>query len=203
MSDRGESFMNRGTHHRRTFLRGAALLPLGYALEAGLSKAQADPVAGTVERPFPGLITRQHSPENLEFPFPTLDRFLIPNNRFYVRSHFPVPTLALKSWRLRVEGAVQRPLELSYEDLRKLPSRTAPVLLECAGNGRVFLVPVASGVPWALGAVGTAEWTGIPLAALLDRAGVRDEAVEVILEGADSGEVRSPPTAYQSPGRIP
>src|SRR5204862_6183777 len=95
-----------------------------------------------------------------------------------------------------------RPLELSYEEVRKLPARSAPLLLECAGNSRVFLVPKASGVPWELGAVGTAMWTGVPLAAILDRAGVRDGAVEVILEGADSGEVRAPPTAYQSPGRI-
>ncbi len=64
-------------------------------------------------------------------------------------------------------------------------------------------MPTASGVPWELGAVGTASWTGVPLAAILDRAGVRDGAVEVILQGADTGEVRSPPTAYQSPGRIP
>src|SRR4029077_9019345 len=76
-------------------------------------------------------------------------------------------------------------------------------LLECAGNSRVFLVPKASGVPWELGAVGTAAWSGVPLAAILDRAGIRDGAVEVILEGADTGEVREPPTAYQSPGRIP
>src|SRR5262249_49811328 len=81
----------------------------------------------------------------------------------------------------------------------KLPSRTIPALLECAGNGRAFLVPRARGVAWQLGAVGTAEWTGVPLSAILDRAGVRAGAVEVILEGADSGEFREDP---QAPGPI-
>jgi DMSO/TMAO reductase YedYZ molybdopterin-dependent catalytic subunit len=153
------------------------------------------------------LIIRQREPENLEFPFPTLDRFLIPTERFYVRNHFATPRLSVEDrpgmptgpWRLRVEGAVERPLTLSYAEIRKLPSRTAVALLECAGNSRVFLVPRASGLLWELGAVGTAEWTGVPLATILDRAGVRKEAVEVILEGADAGEIRDAPS---SPGVI-
>ncbi|HYT91641.1 MAG TPA: sulfite oxidase, partial [Gemmataceae bacterium] len=154
---------------------------------------------------YPGLIIRVREPQNLEFPFPTLDRFLIPTERFYVRNHFATPYLNVEPgrpipiWRLRVEGAVERPLSLTYEEIRKLPSRTGAALLECAGNSRVFLVPRAHGLLWELGAVGTAEWTGVPLAAILDRAGVRKEAVEVILEGADSGEIRDPPS---TPGVI-
>src|SRR5437762_3332649 len=62
-----------------------------------------------------GLIVRKEKPENLEFPFSTLDSFITPNERFYVRNHFPMPRPDVKSWRLRVEGAVKRPLELTYE----------------------------------------------------------------------------------------
>jgi DMSO/TMAO reductase YedYZ molybdopterin-dependent catalytic subunit len=81
----------------------------------------------------------------------------------------------------------------------KMQSNTRPLLLECAGNGRVFLTPAAKGVSWQLGAVGNAEWTGVPLADILDKAGVKKSAVEVLLEGADSGTVADP----QSPGTIP
>jgi DMSO/TMAO reductase YedYZ molybdopterin-dependent catalytic subunit len=148
---------------------------------------------------YPGLIIRQKEPANLEFPFPTLDSFITPNERFYVRNHFAVPRLDVAAWRLKVEGAVARPLELDYDELRKLPARTLTATLECTGNSRVFLVPKARGVPWELGAVGNARWTGVPLAALLDRAGLRDQAVEVILEGADAGEISEEP---KSPGTI-
>jgi DMSO/TMAO reductase YedYZ molybdopterin-dependent catalytic subunit len=146
-----------------------------------------------------GLIIRERDPENLEFPFATLNSFLTPNDRFYVRSHFGTPKIEANAWRLQVEGAVDRPFEMTYDELLKMPSQTITATLESAGNGRVFLVPQERVVQWELGAVGTAQWTGVPLAAVLDRAGLRPEAVEVILEGADSGEVRDEP---RSPGAI-
>src|ERR1700738_5060181 len=71
----------------------------------------------------------------------------------------------------RVNGAVRDPLALSYRDLREMPSETRTATLECAGNGRVFLVPQVRGAQWELGAVGQAEWAGGPLRALLERAG--------------------------------
>jgi DMSO/TMAO reductase YedYZ molybdopterin-dependent catalytic subunit len=139
------------------------------------------------------LIVRQSSPTNLEFPFATLDSLLTPNDCFFVRNHFPAPKLDPKAWRLKVEGAVQQPLELTFEELSKMSARTAPITLECSGNGRALLVPKVKGVPWQLGAVSTAEWTGVPLAAVLDKAGLRDAAVDVILEGADGGELQDEP----------
>ena len=87
-----------------------------------------------------------------------------------------------------------------YDQANELErAETVLATLECAGNSRVFLTPKPPGVLWELGAVGTAEWTGVPLAAVLEKAGVQGKAVEVILEGADSGEVKDPPT---SPGVI-
>ncbi|MDQ3457916.1 MAG: sulfite oxidase [Deinococcota bacterium] len=135
----------------------------------------------------PGLIIREKDPENLEFPFSSLKGLITPSERFYVRSHFPVPKLDLATWRLSVEGAVEAPCELSYNDLVEMQDRTRPALLECAGNNRVFLESRASGVQWEQGAVGNAEWTGVPLAELLERAGLREGATEVVLEGADQG----------------
>src|SRR5436189_1022085 len=113
--------------NRRDFLAAAALSPLAAAA------LRADT--------FPGMIVREREPVNLEMPFATLDSFLVPTERFYVRNHFAVPKIAIDKWRLRVEGAVDRPLELSLGDLAKMPATTQAVTLECAGNGRVFLTP--------------------------------------------------------------
>jgi DMSO/TMAO reductase YedYZ molybdopterin-dependent catalytic subunit len=134
-----------------------------------------------------GLIIRQKEPTNLEMPFDRVDSYLTPTELFYIRSHFPVPKLDLADYRLRVDGAVRNPLALSYKELREMPSETRIATLECAGNSRVFLVPQARGAQWELGAVGNAEWTGVPLRALLERAGLEGDACEVVLEGADRG----------------
>src|SRR5271155_1794253 len=142
---------------------------------------------GTRQSSPAGLIIRQKQPVNLEMPFDQLDSYLTPTELFYIRSHFPAPRLELASYRLRIDGAVRNPLSLSYQQLRDMPSETRIATLECAGNSRVFLVPPVAGAQWELGAVGNAEWTGVPLRALLERAGLEDDACEVLLEGADRG----------------
>src|SRR5437762_2793171 len=139
-----------------------------------------------------GKIVRGEAPLNLEMPFSTLDQFITPTKSFYVRTHFPIPAIDRDEWWLRVEGEIVNPFAINYEELLKLESRKIPVTLECAGNNRNFLEPKAKGVQWGLGAVGTAEWTGVPLSILLDRAGVKPEAREVILEGADGGALEEP-----------
>ena len=68
-----------------------------------------------------------------------------------------------------------------------MASVTHPVTLECAGNGRSLLAPRPRNQPWGLEAVSTAEWTGVPLRAILDAAGLEPEAVELVFTGADEG----------------
>src|SRR5438132_13754022 len=136
-----------------------------------------------------GKIVRGEDPLNLEMPFSSLDQFITPTESFYVRTHFPIPAIDKDAWWLRVEGEVEKPFAINYEQLLKLESRTIPVTLECAGNNRNFLEPKVKGVQWGLGAVGNAQWTGVPLSILLDRAGVNTNAREVILEGADRKSV--------------
>lgn len=140
-----------------------------------------------------GLIVRQSLPPNFEMPFDSLDGFITPVPAFFVRCHFPVPELTREHWRLHVTGRVRRPLELKWDDLAGLPRVSVTATLECAGNGRVFLSPSVDGAQWERGAVGTAVWTGIRLRDLLERAGVLAEAREVILVGADEGEIEKPP----------
>jgi DMSO/TMAO reductase YedYZ molybdopterin-dependent catalytic subunit len=172
---------------RRSFLGGAAVgaLPLVHSA--------LGPVAQAQERSgLPGIITRQKDPDNVEFPFSTLNSFLTPNEQFYVRTHFEVPHIKPSSWRLKVEGLVERPFEIGYDELRKMPSHTLTALLECSGNSRVFLKPPQLGIRWELGGVSNAEWTGVRLADVLERAGVKEGASEVILDGADKGQMRAP-----------
>ncbi len=138
-------------------------------------------------------------PTNLETPFDQVDTFLTPTELFYIRSHFQAPQLDLASYQLRIDGAVRNPFSLSYKELRDMPSETRVATLECAGNGRVFLIPQVEGAQWELGAVGNAEWTGVPLGALLERAGMEEDACEIVLEGADQG---TPNIEPKPPGPI-
>jgi DMSO/TMAO reductase YedYZ molybdopterin-dependent catalytic subunit len=126
-------------------------------------------------------------PACAEAPPAILDAAITPNDRFFVRNHFPVPTIDLASWRLEITGEVAHPLALSFDDLLARPGRTLRATLECAGNSRRAMYPPAEGVPWNHGALGTAAWEGVPLGALLAEAGVRSTAKEVVLTGADRG----------------
>ncbi|MBF6605139.1 MAG: sulfite oxidase [Chloroflexi bacterium] len=123
-------------------------------------------------------------PFNAETPLEDLVGIVTPIERHFVRDHFPRPD---HPGRLELDGAVRRPLTLTIDDLTSRPMETAIVTLECAGNGRAFLDPRPPGEPWALGAVGTAEWTGVRLGRLLDEAGVRPGVVEIRFRGADEG----------------
>ncbi len=183
-----------GVPTRRRFLRQAALGGLALTFGPGLASGYPGD-----EPPTPELVLRELMPLNLESPFAALDGFLTPTSRFYVRSHFAQPTIDMTTWRLRIDGAVKEALTLDLNAIRKMPSKTFPATLECAGNGRAHLVPRANGVAWDLGAVSTAEWTGVPLADILEKAGVSDKAVEVVLSGADSGTM---PAGSPVPGAI-
>jgi DMSO/TMAO reductase YedYZ molybdopterin-dependent catalytic subunit len=137
-----------------------------------------------------GLIVHRAHPLNGETSIQALlGGQVMPNAHFYVRNHFQLPDLDPTTWRLSVSGLVERKLSLSLADLHGLPSQSLIVTLECAGNGRAMLSPRVDGEQWALGAVSTAEWTGVPLVEVLDRAGIRPGAREAIFRGADSGSV--------------
>src|SRR5438876_4329290 len=126
-------------------------------------------------------------PENSETPLENLRSWVTPNRLFFVRNHFEVPALDLADWRLQVCGCVQRASAWSWDQLTDLPERTVFATVECAGNGRSFLKQRAPGVQWGAGAIGHAEWTGVPLRLLLERARIRSPAVEVLFEGWDQG----------------
>jgi sulfane dehydrogenase subunit SoxC len=131
------------------------------------------------------LATRNHG-----MPLEALRYDVTPPGLHYVLVHYDIPAVDAGSWRLEVSGAVQRPLSLSLAELMARPAVTARVLLECAGNGRARYEPRPVSQPWLLEAVGSAEWTGTPLAPLLEDAGIGADAVDVAFTGADHGVER-------------
>ncbi|CCG04669.1 sulfite oxidase [Blastococcus saxobsidens] len=131
------------------------------------------------------LATRNHG-----LPLEALRYDVTPPGLHYVLTHFDIPAADPASWELRIDGAVDRPLTLGLDELMRRPAVTSRVLLECAGNGRARLEPRPVSQPWLLEAVGTAEWTGTPLAPLLREAGVHPASVDVVFTGADHGVER-------------
>jgi DMSO/TMAO reductase YedYZ molybdopterin-dependent catalytic subunit len=134
------------------------------------------PLSSLSERPFNG-----------EAPLRALRAPITPLESFYVRSNFLEPDLDPVEWRLRIDGTVDTPRHWSLAQLQELGTEDRTVTLECAGNGRSFLVPPATGTPWTLGATGTAVFTGVPLARVLGASQARLETAEWLFTGADRG----------------
>jgi DMSO/TMAO reductase YedYZ molybdopterin-dependent catalytic subunit len=124
---------------------------------------------------------------NKGMPLDALRYDITPVGLHYLLTHFDIPHLDEGDYRLRLDGLVGRPLELSLDELQGGDAATLAVTLECAGNGRASLDPRPVNMPWGVEAVGTAEWTGVRLRDVLDRAGVRDPAVELVFSAPDEG----------------
>jgi len=135
--------------------------------------------------PTPLTIVKRE-PFNAETGPGMLEPDLTPTEAFYVRCHFSLPQDPPR--RLSVGGLVERPLELTLDDLRGLGGTTVVSTMECAGNGRTALAPLAAGEPWQTNAVATAQWTGVPLRAVLEKAGLRALAREILAAGVDRGQ---------------
>ncbi len=134
---------------------------------------------------------------NHGMPLEMLDFDLTPPGLHYLLIHYDIPVLDPSTWRLAVDGHVERPVTWDLPTLRGLPSVSGRVTLECAGNGRARLLPRPVAQPWLDEAVGTAEWIGVPVSALLEEAGVRAGAVDVVFSGADHGVERGVEQDYQ------
>jgi DMSO/TMAO reductase YedYZ molybdopterin-dependent catalytic subunit len=153
-----------------------------------------DPEAACQDAIESGLVVHRAHPLNCETSIPALvGGVVMPNAGFYLRNHFHIPNLDPENYRLTVGGLVERPLSLSLRELRSMRSHSLVVTLECAGNGRALFDPPIEGEKWDFGAVSTAEWTGVPLVELLERARVRTNAHQVLFRGADGGVVEGRP----------
>ena len=140
-----------------------------------------------------------HGDKGLEARLENMQGTITPNRLFFVRNNSVSLDLAANDWRLIVEGdAVSEPLELTYTEIRNLPSRTLTSYLECAGNHRAMFGVMngqeAAGTQWMTGAVGNGEWVGAQLRDVLTLAGIHPNAVSVLLVGLD---VESPEEGFR------
>lgn len=136
-----------------------------------------------------GLIVRSPRPINLETPLKELTSEITPQELFFVRNNYDGPEINPAQYVLKVDGEVENPLTLRLDDLKRMEQVTHTITIECAGNGRSFYSPKASGIQWERGAVGTAVWTGVRLADVLRMAKPRHSAKHVVPNGNDA-----PPT---------
>lgn len=174
---------------RRTLLtRALGMMALGLAGGRGLIQsawANPDELGASGED---SLIVRVARPFDAETKVREFASWLTPNDRFFVRSHFGPPAkeqIEPTAWRLQIGGLVERQLSLSLDDLKQFPKVTVAAVLQCSGNGRAFYRPRVPGVQWERGAVGNARWTGVRLADVLKRAGVKPSAKHLQMQGAD------------------
>ncbi len=195
--------LNRGSKEkmsdRRWFLRTAGRLGAAAVAGQALSSKAVAALLAQGSSPAGRRLVRSVRPPDEETPVALLNSWITPNELFYVRCHLYPPTVALSDWTLTVDGEVDHPLTLRMEDLRQLPGVSMPVTLECAGNGRALFEPPVPGAQWQRGAVGNARWTGVRLADVLARAGVRASARYVWLDGADRPMGQVPDVIRQLP----
>lgn len=160
------------------FCRG--MIPVAWAQEA----SSASQVPGK-----PGMIVHVSRPIAGEFPPHLLDDDVTPTERHFVRNNSAVPQRAEdrdpKGWKLKIDGEVNRTLELSLDDLKKMPSVSLPLLIECGGDGRSLFEPHVRGTPWGRGGVACSKWTGVRLKDVLERAGLKASAKYTAHYGED------------------
>jgi DMSO/TMAO reductase YedYZ molybdopterin-dependent catalytic subunit len=198
---------------RRFLLAGTSGMALAAA--PALRALGADPVLGPAQLPagaldaasleaLPGkvpLIKKSWRPPNFETPVGYFDQAFTPNDAFFVRYHLAnVPEIAPQDWRLRVGGdAADQPYELTLAQLRsEFQAVEVNALCICSGNRRGLSEPHVPGVQWGHGAMGNARWKGVRLKEVLARAGIRKDAVEVVLDGADTGALDKTPDFVKS-----
>jgi len=125
------------------------------------------------ENPVPEIIKSQLVWEDL-------DTWVIPNDKFFSIAHFDRPVIDADTWKLEIDGLVNKPMALSLADLKARPKQETVFTIECSGN---------HGFPFFTGGIGNARWAGTPLAAVLKEAGVKENGIEVVFWGTDAGDV--------------
>ena len=188
---------------RRRVVAGSIGGLLLSSLSAPLTFGAAEPDQESLAQ-LPGkrpLIKRTFRPPNYETPLADLRSQMTDNDAFFVRYHLAsIPEIDPRTWRLRIGGAsANRTLELSLADLKRDFKRVhLAAINQCSGNRRGLFTPRAAGVQWTYGAMGNALWGGVRLRDVLNRVGVKGDALEVVLEGADAALLAATPDFAKS-----
>jgi DMSO/TMAO reductase YedYZ molybdopterin-dependent catalytic subunit len=192
----GAGFAFAGSGMSPKSLAAAAGLELPAALPQGLrDNAMLDALPG--KKP---LIKLSYRPPNYETPIEYFRTAITPNDAFFVRYHLSnIPEVDAKTWKVEVggEGANGR-AEFTLDDLKRLPAVELVAVNQCSGNRRGLFQPHVAGVEWGYGAMGCARWKGPRLKDLLDKVGLKKEAIEIVLNGAESGVTDKTPDFIKS-----
>jgi DMSO/TMAO reductase YedYZ molybdopterin-dependent catalytic subunit len=146
------------------------------------------------------LIKLSYRPPNYETPIELLRTAITPNDAFFVRYHLSdIPEVNADAWRLSVGGeGANREASLTFAELKRLPAVEVAAVCQCSGNRRGLFEPHVPGVEWGYGAMGCARWKGVRLKDVLDRVGLKTEALEIVVAGTDKGAVDKTPAFIKS-----
>ena len=180
----------------RSVETAAAPIDLPAALPEGVrSNAMLNALPG--KKP---LIKLSYRPPNYETPIEYFRTAITPNDAFFVRYHLSViPEVDVRTWKIVVGGeGANGQAEFTLDDLKRLPAAEVVAVNQCSGNRRGLFQPHVPGGQWAYGAMGCARWKGARLKDLLDKVGLKKEAIEVVFDGADSGITDKTPDFIKS-----
>jgi DMSO/TMAO reductase YedYZ molybdopterin-dependent catalytic subunit len=146
------------------------------------------------------LIKLSYRPPNYETPLEYFRTAITPNDAFFVRYHLSnIPEVDVKTWKVAVSGdGANGQAELTLDDLKRMPAAEVVAVNQCSGNRRGLFQPHVPGVQWSYGAMGCARWKGARLKDVLDRVGLKKEAIEIVFDGADSGVTDKTPDFVKS-----
>jgi DMSO/TMAO reductase YedYZ molybdopterin-dependent catalytic subunit len=146
------------------------------------------------------LIKLTYQAPNYETPTDYFRTPITPNDAFFVRYHLKnIPVIDAAKWRLSVGGdGANGQVELTFDDLTKMPATEVVAVNQCSGNRRGLFTPHVAGVQWGYGAMGCASWKGVSLKHVLDKVGLKKEAIEIVLDGADAPVTEKTPDFIKS-----
>ncbi|MGH6683642.1 MAG: molybdopterin-dependent oxidoreductase [Pseudolabrys sp.] len=146
------------------------------------------------------LIQLADRPPNYEAPLEYLRTPITPNDQFFVRYHLAdIPEVDVRTYRISVGGdGANGQAELTLDDLKKMPAVEVVAVNQCSGNRRGLSKPHVPGVEWGYGAMGCARWKGARLKDVLDKVGLKKEAIEISFGGADGPAIDTTPDFAKS-----
>jgi len=146
------------------------------------------------------LLKLSYRPPNYETPIEYFRTAITPTDAFFVRYHLSlIPEVDVRTWKVAVGGeGANGEAAFTLDDLKRLPTAELVAVNLCSGNRRGLFQPHVPGVEWGYGAMGCARWKGARLKDLLDKVGLKKEAIEIVFDGADSGVTDKTPDFIKS-----
>jgi DMSO/TMAO reductase YedYZ molybdopterin-dependent catalytic subunit len=146
------------------------------------------------------LIKLSYRPPNYETPIEYFRTAITPNDAFFVRYHLSnIPEIDAKTWRFTVGGdGANGTAEINLDQLKAMPAHEIVAVNQCSGNRRGLFAPHVPGVEWGYGAMGCARWKGARLKDVLDKVGLKKEAIEIVFNGAEGPAVDKTPDFVKS-----